>query len=187
MLLMFRFKHYNKENTIHHELFLNIGGRLRQTLLSITSVIQDEIFLDKAKEFAKQLEKNLKTVKEFDLDAFTYQALKEFWENGERSPAIKDVVEKVKKLADWEKLSSKAVGNIVRDEFGFETRRGGSSGNYVVDLSSEQLEYIRERYEVIEHQGDTPEQSSVTSASSVIGTHNTEVEKKEGTNDPLPY
>lgn len=177
MLLMFRFKHYNKERNIRMDLFPNIKGRLKQTLLSITSVIQDEVFLEKANEFAKQLEKNLKTVKEFDLDAFIYQVLKECWEDGERTPAIKDVVEKVKKLADWEKLTSKAVGNIVRDEFGFETRRGGSSGNYVIELSSEQLDYIKERYEVVDHQEytSTPEQSSVTSVSSVIDTHNTEV------------
>lgn len=177
MLLMFRFKHYNQENIIHHELFTNIRGRLRQTLLSITSVIQDEVFLDKAKEFAKQLEKSLKTVKEFDLDAFVYQVLVESWEDGERMPTVKAVTEETKKRADFDKLSAKAVGNIVRDEFGFETKRGGASGNYVILLSSEQLDYIKERYEVVDHQEDDSnlKQSSETSVSSEISTRNTEV------------
>lgn len=175
-LLMFRFKHYSETTQIKTDLFPNVKGRLKQTLLSITSVIHDDVFLEKAKEFAKQLENTLKTIKEFDLDFFTYQVLLEYWEEGNRIPQIKEVAEKVRQLADYEKLSSKAIGNIVRDELGFETKRGGSSGNYVILLSSERLNALKERYEIIEQNDeDVSNESSETSASSVSNGHNTEV------------
>lgn len=195
MLLMFRFKHYNQKSEIKTNLFPNIRGRLRQTLLSITSVIHDDVFLEKANEFAKEMEKNLKTIKEFDLDTFTYRVLVEYWEGGERMPAVKDVAEKVKKLTDFEKLSAKAIGNIVRDEFGFETKRGGVSGNYVILLSSEQLDYLRTRYEVAETDTAT-EENSVSSESPETSVPDTEVTEqteldmgnvKEAKNDGYPY
>jgi hypothetical protein len=173
-LLMFRFRHYAEESIIHTELFPNIRGRLRQTLLSITSVIHDEVFLQKAQEFATELEKSLKNIKGFDLDTFVYQVLIEQWEQGEVMPQIKEIAKKVKELADLDKLSSKAVGNIVRDELGFETKRGGSSGNYVVLLSSEQLNSLKDRYEIVDTP-NKPELTSETSASSEAGEPVTEV------------
>lgn len=192
MLLMFRFKHYQKVSQLRTDLFPNIRGRLRQTLLSITSVIQDEAFLEKAQEFAVQLEKNLKTIKEFDLDTFTYQVLLQCWEEGNKMPQVKEVAAKVKELADFDKLSSKAVGNIVRDELGFETRRGGSTGNYIILLSLEQLNSLKERYEIAEEEDSGSVETSVTSANSVLSTLDSELTEhteldKEGTNDPLPY
>lgn len=170
MLLMFRFRHYSEKANIRYDLFSNVHGRLRQTLLSITSVIQDEAFLNKAIEFAKELEKSLKVAKEYDIDVLVYQALLELWSSGERTPAVKAVAERVRNAADLEKLSSKAVGSIVRDELGFETRRGGQSGNYIILLSSGQLAALKERYETIE--GDASEPSSESSDSSEEASRN---------------
>lgn len=192
MLLMFRFRHYHKVSRVRTDLFPNIRGRLRQTLLSIASVIQDESFLEKAQEFAKQLENNLKTIKEFDLDFFTYQVLMDCWAEGNKMPQIKEVAGKVRELADFDKLSSKAIGNIVRDELGFETKRGGTSGNYVILLSSGQLDNLKERYEINISLGDETLQTSASSESSVPATHDSEVTehtelRKEPINEPLPY
>lgn len=173
-LLMFRFRHYHEKSVIHHDLFPNIRGRLRQTLLSITSVIHDEVFLTRAQEFAKELEKSLKNTRGFDLDTFVYQVLLEQWEQGEIMPQIKEIAKKVKELADIDKLSSKAVGNIVRDELGFETKRGGASGNYVVLLNAEQLNSLKDRYEIVDRP-DEPEATSETSASSEASVPESEV------------
>lgn len=59
------------------------------------------------------------------------------------------------------------MGNIVRDELGFETKRGGQTGNYLVLLSSDQIESLKERYEIVE-------QKQTTSASSVLVMANSE-------------
>jgi hypothetical protein len=55
MLLMYRLKHYFDAPIIRNELFPNIFGRLKQTLLAMVSVIDDEKFLEVANEFAGRL------------------------------------------------------------------------------------------------------------------------------------
>lgn len=174
MLLMFRFRHYKKQVTFHNELFEGITGRLRQTLLSITSVIDDPIFLTKAKQFANELKRDLTNIKGFDLDTIIYQILKDFWDKGEEKPAIKDITVKAKELSEIEKLTPKAVGGIVRDELGFKTDRGGATGNYVAYLTKEQLDYLRDRYEDFDETTVNPKQSSDSSVSSEVSVPKTE-------------
>ncbi len=178
MLLMFRFRHYKEPVKIHTDLFPNIKGRLRQTLLSITSVIHDEAFLETAKEFAKRQEEKLKTIKGFDLDAVVYQILQDYWQEGENKPQLNEIVKKVKEITGIEKITSRGIGNIVRDELGFETNRGGPKGNYVALLFEEQLSNLKDRYGVSAEEKifDTtsPLQSSVTSGSSVGSVPTTE-------------
>ena len=165
-LLMFRFRHYFEPISLHTDLFANIQGRLKQTLLSITSVINDEEFLQQAVEFAKKLEGELKSIKEFDLEAIAYQVLKDVWTSGTREPQLKDISEKVKEIAGLDKLTPKTMGRLVRDELGFDTKRGGPGGNYVIMLTENKLMALQERYEIEKETAEeTIGQSSVHSVS----------------------
>lgn len=159
-LLMFRLKHYGQEVQFHTDRFKGISGRLRQTLLSITAVIKDEAFLARAEEFAFKTQKELKAMKGLDLDGAVYQVLQECWEGNDKRPLIKDIAKKVKEVAELEKLSSKAVGNIIRDELGFQTSRSAHGGNFLVILTKDQLDILSERYEDSE---PSPETTSPTS------------------------
>jgi hypothetical protein len=170
MLLMFRLRHYNQEVKLRTDLFTGISGRLRQTLLSITSVIRDEAFLEQADQFAKKLQKELKAMKGLDLDGTVYQVLTECWIANDKQPQLKDIAKKVKEIAELDKLSSKSVGNIVRDELGFKTMRTGHTGNYVAQLTGEQLEALKERYE----EEEEPQTTSASSASSAEARAQTE-------------
>lgn len=162
-LLMFRLKHYNQEVKFHTERFKGISGRLRQTLLSITAVIKDESFLERAEEFALKTQKELKSMKGLDLDGTVYQVLCQYLEKNQTRPLIKDIAKEVKEVAELDKLSSKAVGNIIRDELGFQTSRSAHGGNFVAILTQEQIENLRDRYEVEE---SSPEASSPSSPNS---------------------
>lgn len=145
-LLMFRLKHYNLEVNYHYDRFKGISGRLRQTLLAITAVIKDESFLYKAEEFALKTQKELKAMKGLDLDGIVYQVLCDCWESHDIKPLIKNVAKQVREIAELDKLSSKAVGNIIRDELGFQTCRV-HGGNFAAILTEEQLNILKDRYE----------------------------------------
>jgi len=166
-LLLFRFKHYQEPVNIRNDLFPSLKGRLRQTLLALTSVVKNEAFIKKAEEFGEKRQSELKSVRIFDLDNVTFQVLKEFFKEGGTTLTVKEIAERVREVAGLDKHSAKAQGAILRDELSIEPKRFGSAGNYTVRLNEAILGALSERYDL--------EESSESSGSSETGTHKTEL------------
>lgn len=145
-LLYFRFKHYFKETVINNELFPSLRGRIRQTLLSLASVIKNDAFLEKLQEFGEKQAQDIKSARSFDLDNIIFQILKESSDEDIEILTVKEITEKVKEISGYDKLTPRTVGAILRDELGFTTKRGGANGNYVVHISKHHIASLSSRY-----------------------------------------
>lgn len=145
-LLMFRFRSYFNPVRFHDELFKNISGRLRQTLLALSAIIQDKEFLQELDSFATELNNDLKQTQELDIEAVTYQALQSCWSDRNERPQLKEITAKVRESMGTEKITPKAVGQVIRDELGMATRRMG--GGYVVMIQKSILDDLSEVYEI---------------------------------------
>ncbi|OGK43692.1 hypothetical protein A2957_03005 [Candidatus Roizmanbacteria bacterium RIFCSPLOWO2_01_FULL_38_11] len=154
-LLTFRFKSYFNPVRFHDNLFQSISGRLRQTLLALSAIIQDKEFLKELDSFAIELNNNLKQTQELDIEAVTYRALQMCWDEGNERPQLKEITAKVRESTGIEKITPKAVGQVIRDELGMTTRRMG--GGYVVMIQKSILDDLREVYEI---EGDSQTEHS---------------------------
>lgn len=145
-LLMFRFRHYFEPVVLHEELFTDFSGRLKQTLLALTSVVNSPDFLAKIVEFGKSFQKELKDTRGFDTESLVYEALLSNWNNGVRYPLIKELQLQLSQTKELEHITYKGLGSIIRDELGFETQRRGKNGSYAVILTQENFDSLKERY-----------------------------------------
>ena len=148
-LLTFRFKSYFNPVQFHENLFKNITGRLRQTLLALSAIIQDKEFLQELDSFAIELNNDLKQTQELDIEAVTYQALQSCWNEGNERPQLKEITAKVRESMGTEKITPKAVGQVIRDELGMATRR--MSGGYIVMIQKSIMDDLHEVYEIEGH------------------------------------
>lgn len=143
---MFRFRHYFEPVVFHEELFTDFSGRLKQTLLALTSVVNSPDFLAKIVEFGKSFQKELKDTRGFDTESLVYEALLSNWNNGVRYPLIKELQLQLSQTKELEHITYKGLGSIIRDELGFETQRRVKNGSYAVILTQENFDILKERY-----------------------------------------
>lgn len=143
-LLMYRFRNrFAVELENKEEKLWVVEPRLRQTLLPLFYVIQDketeQEFIKYALEFQEQVISDRGT----EVDAIVAEKLLDLLDNNEKV-TVKDVAEKVNKEFDEkERITSKAVGKIIRG-FGYKPKR--IQGVYRIPNDSSACEYIKERY-----------------------------------------
>jgi|GEM_PF-984063 len=145
-LLMYRFRHYFDTPVLRHDLFPNVHGRLRQTLLALVSVIDDQKFLDSANTFAEKLSTDLQRTQEFDFDVVVARIITDSWKNGNIRVSFQGLLQEVRQISGQEYISSRTLGAILRDELRLMVKRSGQKGNYEVFFTEKDIQTFIDRY-----------------------------------------
>lgn len=120
--------------------------RLRQTMLPILSVINDEETEEQFFEYAKDFQGHIFSERSFEVDAIVAEKIVDLYKEikGNEKVTIKEITDSVNKDFDEkEKISNKIIGQRVRD-FGFNTKKVG--GIYQVVYDKRIIDYLVDRY-----------------------------------------
>lgn len=157
-LLMYRFKNlFMPKLESKEEKLWRVEPRLRQTLLPLFTVIQNEETEKEFVKYATEFQEQVVSDRSSETDFLVAEKLIDLLENNDRV-IVKDVTEKVNKDLDQkEELTNKAVGQKI-GSFGFKKKR--INGVYQVVYNKEVVEYLKDRYglnsEVVEESPLTP-------------------------------
>ena len=154
MLLMYRFNNLFSIELENKEAKLEkVEPRLRQTLLPILNVIQNQEVEDEFIKYALEFQGQIAADRSFETESLIAEKLVELLDE-EGKVTVKDVADAVNKpLEEKEKVTSKWVGKIIRG-FGFNTKR--IQGVYNIIPNEQALDYIKDRYGLSD---STPEES----------------------------
>ncbi len=152
-LLSYRFKHlhdslYNEKENKRKELLLStLEPRLKQTLLPLLYIINDNDLEKQFIGYANKFQEDLIEVRGQEMTGLVFQKLYELYKINASKIAVRDVTEKVNGNIEnlRSKLSAHTIGKIIREELGFKTHKG-TGGLYYVSVADSQMEYLISRY-----------------------------------------
>lgn len=154
-LLMYRFNNLFAIEFENKEVKLEkVEPRLRQTLLPIFYVIQNQEVEDAFVSYALEFQGQIVADRSFEMEAILAEKLVELLEENEKI-TVKDVADELnKELSDKEQVTSKRAGKIIRG-FGFNTKR--IQGVYNIIPNEQALDYIKDRFGLtIEQSEESP-------------------------------
>ena len=156
-LLMYRFNNLFTPEFENKEVKLEkVEPRLRQTLLPIFYVIQNQEVEDAFVNYALEFQGQIVAERSFEIDSVVAEKLVELLEDKEKV-TVKEVTDAYNKgLSDKEQITSKRAGKIIRG-FGFNTKR--IQGVYNIVPNEQTSDYIKERFGL---GADAPEESPLT-------------------------
>lgn len=162
-LLTYRFQKYYSMPSVNSDRLKGLNRRLRQTLLPILRVVEDEVFLSELLAFATEHQNVMKTELASSWMAETVRTLVAMTttmlvitpKNFAEQLTLNNV------FGDGSVITPKRAGSIARNDLGFRSVRitsGTSKGQYGVLLDKERLMNLCNKYEI-----EIPPESSLSS------------------------
>lgn len=168
-LLMYRFKNLNLPQFEDKSPKLaGLEPRLKQTLIPIFSVIQDEGVEQEFIKYAQEFQENIYSERSFEIEALIAEKLVDLIDLNDKV-SIREVKEKLdQELDEKERITSKTIGSKIRG-FGFKTKK--VQGKFEIILNPTVTQYLKERYGLDKQSSDqslpSPQSLPPDSASSV--------------------
>jgi len=164
-LLLFRFRNFNKKNTVDLSIFNGIERRLRQTLYPLLTVIDDKDFLNTITGFLNNFQEQQRQDRSSSWVGEHLQNLVDLTCEQKIDITCKQLAEKYNASDEVKyKITAKKAGVIVRNDFKLKTERitsGENKGQTRIVLHTEKIRALCLRFNI-----EIPEQSSLSSPSS---------------------
>lgn len=153
-LLTYRFRNlFSPVSEEKEQKLSEVEPRLRQTLLPLLYVVQNEETERQLVDYALDFQQNIYSERSFETEALVAEKLVDLLEQNKRV-IVGDVTNEVNfELGEKEKLTSRAVGEVIRN-LGFKTKK--TQGVYKVFPNQATIDYLKDRYSL---SNDESEQS----------------------------
>lgn len=133
-LLKWRFDNFHKIELKDEDLDRTLEPRLNQVSMPLLSIVDEPSFKQEIKDFIREYNDNLVTERGMSLEGEIFSVLLGLWEFKDK-PSMKDICDvHGSNLDPKRKIEPRRMGNIVKNQLGFQIRRG-TGGSHIVSKS----------------------------------------------------